>query len=66
MIQTHIIKRGKRSNFHQFFHTKDDEKLLATWRSDLDEIRRVFDVCFVFLRFCLTIVNFSVFRPNLR
>ena len=44
MIQHHIVKRGKRPIYRQFFHAKDDEKLVAAWSSDLDEIRRVFEV----------------------
>ena len=44
VIQHHIVKRGKRPIYRQFFHAKDDEKLVAAWSSDLDEIRRVFEV----------------------
>ena len=44
MIQKHIVKRGKRTVFPQFFRAMDDEKLVAAWGSDLDEILRVFDV----------------------
>ena len=43
-IQRHIVKRGKRSVFSRPFHTKDDSKAIAAWRSDLDRIRRDFEV----------------------
>ena len=44
VIQQHIVERGKRTIFHRFFRAKGDEKLVATWKLDLVEIRRVFDV----------------------
>ena len=44
MVQKHIVKRGKRTPVHKFFRAKNDEKLVATWRLDLDKICRVFDV----------------------
>ena len=62
MIQKHIVKRGKRFDFPQVFHTKGDETLLAAWRLELEKIRRVFDVYLI--PFSLTIINFPIFRPN--
>jgi hypothetical protein len=44
VIQKHIVKRGKRTAVHQFFRAKDDEKLVAAWRLELDGIRLAFDV----------------------
>jgi hypothetical protein len=44
VIQKHIVKRGKRTAVHQFFRAKDDEKLVAAWRLELNEIRLAFDV----------------------
>ena len=43
-IQRNIIKRGKRNVFSRQFHARDNEKVIAAWRLDLDEIRRVFEV----------------------
>ena len=43
-IQQHIIKRGKRAIFRQFFQEKDDKKLVAAWNLDFDDIRRAFEV----------------------
>ena len=56
MIQKHVIKRGKRTVVHRYFRSKEDEELVATWRLDLDDIRRIFGVCFI--TFCLAIVDF--------
>ena len=44
VIQKYIVKRGKRTIVPQFFRGKGDEELFASWESDFDEIRRVFDV----------------------
>ena len=44
VIQKSIIKRGKRSIVHQFLSANNDGKMIATWKLDLDLIRRVFDV----------------------
>ena len=46
VIQKYTTKRIKRPVFRQFFHAKSDEKLFATWKSDLNQFRRVFDVSF--------------------
>jgi len=46
-IQRHIIKRGKRNVISQHYRAKDDKEAITAWRSDLDGILRVFDVCFV-------------------
>ena len=44
-IQRHIVKRGKRNVISQRYHAKDDKKAITAWRSDLDGILRVFNVC---------------------
>jgi len=46
-IQRHIIKRGKRNVISQRYHAKDDKKAITAWRSDLNRILHVFNVCFV-------------------
>ena len=43
-IQRHIVKRGKRNVFFRSFYA-DNEETIAAWKSNLDEIRRIFDVC---------------------
>ena len=42
-IQRRITKRGKRNVFFRSFYT-DDEETIATWKSNLDNIRHVFNV----------------------
>ena len=48
VIQKKMVKRGVRNIFRHFFRSviepRDDENLVATWRSDLDKIRRTFEV----------------------
>ena len=44
LIRKHIVKRGKQPIFRGFFRAKHDEKAVATWTLDLDEIHHVFDV----------------------
>jgi hypothetical protein len=43
-IQEYIVKRDKRNAISRFFHAKNDEKAIATWRLGLDKIRLVFEV----------------------
>ena len=43
-IQRHIVKRGKRNVLSRYFHAKDDGEAIATWKQDINGIRRVFDV----------------------
>ena len=58
VIQKHIIKCGKRTIVHKYFRSKEDEQLVATWRLNLDDIRRVFDVRL--LTFYLAVVKFLI------
>jgi len=44
-IQGKIVKWGKRNAISQFLHTKNDEKMIATWRLELTRILQVFNVC---------------------
>ena len=46
-IQENIITRGKRNPISRCFHAKDDKEAITAWRSDLDRILRVFNVCSV-------------------
>ena len=43
-IQENIIKRSKRNPISRRYHAKNDKEAIATWRSDLNGIRRVFNV----------------------
>jgi len=46
-IQRHIIKRGKRNVISRRYHAKGDKEAITAWRSGLNEILHVFNVCFV-------------------
>ena len=46
-IQRHIIKWSKRNAISRRYHAKDDKEAIVSWRSDLDGILHVFNVCFV-------------------
>jgi len=43
-IQGNIIKRRERNVISRRYHAKDDKEAIVTWNSDLDRIRRIFDV----------------------
>ena len=45
-IRSHIINRAKRTVFSRVFHSKDrgGGEAIATWKLELDKIRRVLDV----------------------
>ena len=43
-IQTNVIKRGKRNPISRYFHKKEDNKAIATWRLDLNRILQAANV----------------------
>jgi len=49
-IRGKIIKRSGRNAVSRFFHAKDDKDTIATWKSDLNRILVVFNVCSVYIR----------------
>ena len=54
-----VIKWGKRNVLSRSFHAKDNKKAIAAWKSDLDQIHRVFEVSpFTFV--CASITNFRL------
>jgi len=46
-IQKKLAKWDRRNPISRRFRAKDDEKMVATWRLDLDKILQVFRVRFV-------------------
>ena len=46
-IQKKISKQGKQNTFSRLFHAKKNKGTIATWRSDLNRILHIFNVCFV-------------------
>ena len=61
-IQQKVMKRGGRHGISRFFRSSDDENAIAAWKSDLNWILRVFDVCSPPSR--LAVANHSIHRPN--
>ena len=59
-IRMRAIKWGKRNVLtRSFWHAKDNKKAIAAWKSDLDQIRRVFEVS-LFTFVCTRITNFRL------
>ena len=61
-IQGDVIKRSGRHGVSRFLHSRDDKDAIAGWKSDLNRILHVFNVCSVCSRFA--VANYSIFRPN--
>ena len=56
-IQEKIAEKGRRNIPSRLVHVKSDKELIASWKSDLDGILRVFTVRSVVFRF--TVANCS-------
>ena len=61
-IQEKVMKRGGRHSISRFFHSRDDKDAIAAWKSDLNRILHVFNVCSAPSR--LTVANHSIHRPS--
>ena len=61
-IQEKVMERSGRHRISRFLHSRDDKDAIAAWKSDLNWILRVFDVCSAPSR--LAIANHSIYRPN--
>ena len=59
-IQKHIVEWGKRNAISRCYHAKDDKEAIATWKFDLDGIRRVFNVCSIAPAWQLLTFSFQV------
>ena len=44
-IQAKILKRSGRSTVSRFLHSRDDKDVIVAWKSDLNRILHVFNVC---------------------
>ena len=44
-IQGKVIKRSGRHSISRFFHSRDDKDTITAWKSDLNRILIVFNVC---------------------
>ena len=54
-----IIKRGKRNVLSRSFHARDNEKAIAVWKLDFDDICRILEVRPFHCEFA-TITNFQL------
>jgi hypothetical protein len=61
-IQEKVMKRSGRHRVVRFFLSSDDKDAIAAWKSELNWILRVFDVCSAPSR--LAVANHSVHRPS--
>ena len=62
-IQEKVLKRSGRGRISRFVHSMDDKNVIAGWKSDLNRLLHVFNVCSVFL--CSFATDFSFSRPSL-
>ena len=56
-IQGEVLKRGGRGRFSRFLHSRDDKDVIVAWKSDLNRLLHVFNVCSA--RVCLVATDFS-------
>jgi len=46
-IQGNIMEKGERNLFSRIVHARNDKEVMAAWRSDLNRVLHVFNVCSV-------------------
>jgi len=61
-IQKRVIKRSKRNVVSRLFHAKNDKEAIAGWKSELNKILVIFNVCSV--PSCLVTTDCPRFRPS--
>ena len=49
-IQGEVLKRSGRGGISRFLHSRDDKNVIGAWKSDLNGLLHVFNVCSVCLR----------------
>ena len=57
-IQEDVLKRSGRGRVSRFLRSRDDKDMIAAWKSDLNRLLRVFNVCSVCLH--LTAIDFPL------
>ena len=60
-IQSKVIKQSGRNAASRLFHARNDKETIAAWKSELNRILIVFNVCSVHYS-CLVAVNRSILR----
>ena len=61
-IQKKVIKQSGRHAVSRFLRAGNDKDAIAAWKSDLNRILHVFNVCSV--RSCMIVANCPLFRQN--
>ena len=62
-IQGKVLKRSGRGRASRFLHSRDDKDAIAAWKSDLNRILHVFNVCSTCSYFAVT--NYPILRLSL-
>ena len=53
-IQGDVLKRSGRGRVSRFLRSRDDKDMIAAWKSDLNRLLRVFNVCSACLQLAIT------------
>ena len=53
-IQEKVTKRSERHKVSRFVHSRNDKDVIAAWKSDLNRLLHVFNVCSMCLRLVTT------------
>jgi len=61
-IQTKVIKQSGRNAASRLFHARNDKEIIAAWKSELNRILVVFNVCPV--PSCPDLANCPPSRPS--
>ena len=62
-IREEVLKRSGRHGVSRFFHSRDDKDAIVVWKSDLNRILHIFNVCPTRCRFVAA--DLCPSRPNL-
>jgi hypothetical protein len=61
-IQNKVIKQSGRNAVSRLLHASNDKEMIAAWKSELNRILVIFNVCSV--RSCSVVANSPLFRPS--
>jgi len=61
-IQNNVIKQSGRNAASRLFHARNDKETIAAWKSELNRILVIFNVCSV--PSCSDLADCLLFRPS--
>ena len=61
-IRNNVIKKRGRNVASRLWHARNDKEMIAGWKSELNRILVIFNVCSVYS--CFVVANSPIFRPN--